>query len=1062
MFVMGDQNKMFGSLYDESDDRDAPIGSFKTLTNFIHSKTRSALQSRGGLVKDTSVPSTITLPSAGTEDYASKGSSATIHRMLPGIKFRLKSYPGVDFTLFPIIIKYDGNTKSGSVTNFFYALRFFINPGMYAVFSDNATGPSALDYNSWWDATPFFIDMYAPTANQITAVGGGASYSYKVTLDTAFKTTPPYIGDFNNNYHILARDLSTAPSGAIYVEASFTSPFAHKAEGLAFAQGNPGAGVQDVMYDATDGILYFSTLFTGVTNWTTVTTDVKLIRRLTSNGSLDHSCFLMDSSEIPNIDYDFLTNGNLAISVQSKYLNTIFEFSYIDSKYFYDINKGLNKEGSLFSRIDNHDSTNKNIYDRRLVVGYDPYLVAKRISTGGLNDIYTNAVSGAVTKQFNTSSSNTIDQQIGKLTFDSWSGGVPADNAYANLHYKCVKSRTGQTYFGLHMGLLSGYERTRAFYFPDSTYPLVSSYINVLQYPYSSYVGYGETTGNGIAKPSDEAVFTYGKFIAVCCGIYSGFRYIMHKDDELSITTPATYVLGIPLCIPTTFGKNMTGFSIVLSDDKSSHSLFNSTDCVNWKTIVNKDILDNDIQWDQILCWQDASWNILKKLPAWVVNFTIGANYYSLVDKGGNHLLQTGNPDYSRNSLSTQTRDDVVLGSYLASNVLGGADMMNEYEIGGSDIAVMRRRLFAANPRLSYIQNGNLKNQLLTNKYKERDNAIFYSGITESGPNFHLFDFGSNTLQLSETSEIIAISKIGLPQGLQQAVETERNNLLVLFRSGYQYWNLADNDPANWTDVKYTDDTCVSKSSVCESNGFVFCVGNTGVYMFLGTQKVDLTKLGGAKITKTWSAISTANKETTIGVFYPTEKWYIAIIPSLSKAYVFHLAGIFDQSNDQDKVGISEFQFAPHIGPKIVSACLHEGYIYVFCNDSTIPVLKYDPLSFGDYINSTITSGAIVKTAQPNYIQPDVRRTALKNLQIDYTTSDPITADLYADDTVVNSVSLLSGTKLTNVNPKYARSSRGLRYTVKLTVSGARQTFINLLDFNVEKAIQKRKTRRDV
>lgn len=1062
MFVMGDQNKMFGSLYDESDDRDAPIGSFKTLTNFVHSKTRSALQSRGGLIKDiNNFSSDINQPNlsyfSGISGLSATKGLATIHRVLPGIKFRLKTYSGVDFTIVPCIIKYDANLQTAHAANYFYALKFYMYPGMKCLkgaYGGGVISDPSLSY-SWFDCTPYFIDVSIPTANQITNTVAGIN---KVAIGSPVSSLPFFSGDLNPSKHIFkSNSITRGLDCTLYAEASFTTPSAHSAEGRSYS------GIADfLIYDTGNGsdFLHFTRSGTYV-YLDAVTTGVKIFRVFTGVGSLDYTSFMMDSSEVPIIDYEFLSNGNLVISIQSNYLNTCLELSYVNPKFFYDVNKGLITNGNSFSRIDKQYASG-GIYDRRLCYGYNPSQAQYDGSQSGSHDIYTNAVSGSIAKSF--SGSAPIDGELGWIQTVTWSGGSPADNAYNDKHYKLSNSLAGERYVGFLMSPLSMHERTRAFYYPDSTYPLCSSYMHSIKALYNSYVGFAEATGNGVTKPSDDTVFTNGNFIAVVCGKYGGYRVGMHKDDELLITTPATYVLGLPVLVPTTMSKALTAMLVVLSGDKSSLTAFNSSDAVNWKTVISKDFLDDDVRWDQILCFQDGSYNVIKKLPCWVVNFTIGKTYYETVDKGGNHLLQTGNPDYSRNTLAGQTKDDVILASYLATNEIGGADLRNEYEIGSECIVVARDRLWAINPRLLYMQNGNLKNTSLSGKYKERKNAILYSPISENGPTFHLFDFGSNTLQLSEVGELVAISKIGLPQGLSQAVETERNNLLVLFRGGYQYWNLTSNDPSTdpWTDVRYTDDCCVSRDSVVENNGFVFCVGNSGVYMFLGTQKVDLTKLGGAKITKTWSAISTAYKEKTIGVFYPNEKWYIAIVPDLNRAYVFHLQGIFDQSNEPDKVGISEFEFAPHIGTKIVSACYHEGYIYVFCNSSTLPILKYDPTVFGDYINDSITSGAIVKTMQPNYIVPDVRRTKLNNLQIDYITSDAVTVELYADTRTINTVTLVSGEKLVNVNPKYNQSSRALRYSMKATVSGNRQTMINLIDFSVAEVVQKRLTRRDV
>lgn len=1068
MFVMGDQNKMFGSLYDESDDRDAPIGSFKTLTNFIHSKTRSALQSRGGLIKDIDNFNAY-LPTGPWSTFpsqcdATKG-NLSVHKVINGIKFRLKSYPDVDFTLMAAVCRYDQNIVAGSAVDYAYVLKFFVYPFIPA--DANLSGASIATADpvyEWRDITPYYVDLIAAPSWSNTS-----GSIYEATTSGYGLTVYPFSGDLNVSNHV----YSTIANRSIYnfKYDGFLSPHTHNAEGFRYSNMIISKSVQKIFVDG----------FSAITSPT-----YGKIRANTLFGAMDYNAFLMDPDDNPVISYEFLPDGNMIIGVKSLTLNTIFELTFINGHFFNKAGSS-SKPGDLYAKLSASNSNKLSggvhyLYSDYFCYGFSPFDFghlglgsAKPTSSFTIQDyaVSPNAAA-AYTATISGVSNLTISPTKGSLSFSNTYWAVaPADNALAGDIIVINDILYGFHLMGLYCTVFS--VNNRAAGLSDggnhlTVDPRIKSpyLISAFYEPYFYYKGFvSAAEKNGVTKPSDEAVFTNGNFIQIGLAKYSGYRYAMHSDAASVVTTPATYVLGVLVGVPAVFDKRITDVAVVLSDDKAAASDFTSVDAVNWKVVIDKTIRDNDIdQWDMLLVYNGLSGQEVY-MPTWVHKINVGKNYYNIADRGGNHLLMTGNPEYSRYFLTSQSENDIVLACKNTVDDLTSKLYM-DYEFGPEDIVIARDRVWVINPKFRYMQIGNYKTyNIMSDSSPQvtlRDNAILYSPIGEGGPTYHLFDFGSTSLFPSSMGDLVAISKIGLPQGLSQAVETERNNLLCLFRGGYQYWNLSSNDPSTdpWTDVRYEDDTCISRDSVAESNGFVFCVGNTGVYMFLGTQKVDLTKLGGAKITKTWSAISTTYKEKTIGVFYPTEKWYIAIVPDLNKAYVFHLQGIFDQSNEPDKIGISEFEFAPHIGSKIVSACLHEGYIYIFCNDSTLPILKYDPLSFGDYINASITSGAIVKTMQPNYIVPDVRRTKLNNLQIDYLTSDSVTVELYADTRTVNTVTLVSGEKLVNVNPKFNQSSRALRYSMKATVSGNRQTMINLLDFSVAEVVQKRLTRRDV
>jgi len=641
MFVMGDQNKMFGSLYDESDDRDAPVGSFKTLTNFVHSKTRSALQSRGGLVKDIDnfqayLPTApwVTFPS---QCHATKG-NLSVHKVINGIKFRLKSYPGIDFTLMSVVCRYDQNIATGSATDYAYVLKFFIYP--FIPMDANMSGASIATPDptyEWRDITPYYVDMNFSNGSPNWVNTSGSIY--ELSLASAGITIYPFNGDVNVSSHV----YSTIANKSIYCYSggsAFTAgSLDHKGEGFRFTGG--------VVLSKS-----VSKMYVNGNPCSRASTGRILLRSNTLFGAMSYNAFLMDSSDIPTVDYEFLPDGNLVISVNSLTLNSMFELTFLNNHY---LNKqdSQTKQGSLYSELYNNKTvaTDHYIADQRLCYGHSAFDFGHL----GLGSVYptstftfkhyASGLMAAATKTANITNKSalTIDPIYGTLKFANalWSGGIPADGALTSgAPYVVTEMIYGVHVCGLYCTVFSMHGRVNSFLEGSQDVYRASYFCANLNSPSGVFLGFAEATGNGVTKPADEALFTNDTIIQIGIAKHSGYRNAMHSELVSTITTPATYVLGLLMTLPATFDKRITDVSVVMSDDKAAESDFKSTDSVGWKVVVSKNIINNNVdQWDMLLLGVASSYTVM-----FCNKVVVGKNYYVNADIGGNHLLQTGNP----------------------------------------------------------------------------------------------------------------------------------------------------------------------------------------------------------------------------------------------------------------------------------------------------------------------------------------------------------------------------------------------------------------------------------
>lgn len=863
MFTIGDRNIPLTGLNDEADLFDGAPGSFSVLTNWIANRNYSSLVPRGGLQKE------IDLPSVGN----GLTTGLSISKILALKKWRVTKPEEKVMTLLVSVCTY---TPTDGVP--VYMLRFFQNPSYTG--SLTALYPAAGSFGtstSWRDVTPYYIDI-VNTNVDIVELGTTKS------LDDIGAAS-------NGGYH-----LQDFVNGYIYLEDPFTSPNNHDAEGDKIVTANS--------YSVSTNIL--EVIVESVSSGWARTADTMRLHKNLTTGKIPYLDLCSTSSTFfDTYRFSFETLGEgLLVSCNtgnSTRASWTFKLGYVNRKLF-----GL---GNIWGRADRvYDGVDR-LYDRHLVYGFPGYdYVIKAASifdsqTVDLWDVGVHPTTGAGTYS-GTITNGTYNKNRG--SFDVGSGFVAATQSPSNRLYRVGRGNPRDIsvylndFFFQEMDVHGRWGGFRAF--GDHATIVANQMYGGSPNDRYNFVGTtaADNADEGVASDEIEwdASASALRFHAIQLAWYDGFRIGMQDETILAIATPSTKILVSPICIPAGFNRFIQSVGTVLSKSYTFADL--STIATTNEVLLNSRLIFYDEMadgWDFYLVQVDNTGAIVSERDfGYVKTFRYDQKKKDSVSIGGNHIVLTGNPGYSRKLSSQDTKqvitlsvDGIYVGPYVGSEGPKHV-LVDDFSFGAKYMAALRDRLFMAGVRFQEFQFGSVQSA-----YFEDNDNVFFSPIAEFGGNYHIFDAATLKVPAKEVGLITGLAAVNLPQGLDQATQPDKNNLLILGESGFKFVDLADNLEENWRQVSYKGDCCVAPKSVISENGFVFCAGNTGVYMFRGYEKVDITILGKSRINKTWRAISRSKKQNAVGVFNRDRGWYVLSIPDDSVFYVFDLrnAGIF-------------------------------------------------------------------------------------------------------------------------------------------------------------------------
>lgn len=1043
MIRTGDQNNPFQGLNTASDGRDAPLGTFSDMENFRLNEQRNSLVSRGGYVEDVSYPTHLYKDGSGGLVSTDTGNESGLTWIKCHACFYHKVIEPKEKLIRVAICQYSYEMEDGGIV---YLLRWLMYP--YWDGSDFVS--------DWKDVTPYYIDWYS-NAVQIDKQNNSKFDVWKYDEDTFTPEVLVYPYDLYNGY--------------IYIEddSLFTSPEKHLAEGDKI--------VDAEFYETTPLlVIYTENNHSGWGN----TYDYAKIHKNLETGKIKYEHLLTDSAtEFDDWVFShFVEGGRLVVTVNPGKETNQYPAYRIQMSY---INKTFMGNGNLWSMCDYQylvSGVYQKYYDKNMVYGfpnYDNVLHAETEINGKTFKAWVGTPSVAET-YLSTVKNNTYNKIDGSFFTNSGSPSSAASGSYdgyifqisANLDMSIpVNGFVFQEYdvhgqYGTHKAFTRTYENWKSQTGDLTPAPGDSRYYN-----FEECVQTEVFSRYGLPIVGDEIGFDLSEqknALIQILAVYNGYRIGLHNSDNSYDGTYATNpgialidshypIIGHPVLIPCKFNRNIESYMIVLSISDIDGTDAYTADVADGKVVLERSIIETDYDfYISLRCNRGGFARLDGKNTEYCYAKLerISNDRYEKASLGGNSLVITTNPDFNPLIPSNVTEEESALFGFRENY------MRKDYSFGDNIHVIMRGRLFTADAIYHEYQ----QNEIVDDTYKEK-RVVWYSDIGEFGSAYHLFDANTRRIWTTDIGVVTGLGIINFPQGVGQALMEDRNNLLILCEEGYKFVDLLENDPDTtpFREIIYHGDGCIAPDSVVSVNGYVFCAGREGIYMFNGYSRIDITKLSLCDITKDWKDLDLDIKKQVKGVYYKPRKWYMLFVPDNDQTYIY----IFDMERIEiDQVGYIYKDRILHHMTDIMLPQYIDGDLYIPCEQI---IFKYDENYYWDYGGHDIECW--LKT---NNINIDNFKRRISNVKIEYLSEEEILCQLYIDEYQVKSIAENSDTdKILNIRMNrstkagHGRGNRFSLYFYSTTgVGTASRVIVYDIDFSLIDVPQKRLIRRDI